>query len=385
MKKYIIICLLSITLNAVGQVKTYTSNYQISESDASVGTVPYKVIIDEGKLDKTYNGYVKLIDLQQNSILLTLRTKYLKTTNDEDGTTYWFKIYGSPKFNVVKECLWAKPQNIKGNIYRSIIIFSNYDDNGTRINDLGFLSNATTDKRRNDAVETNNAPSIVVTGTVYQVVAQKAYFYDLTEYGASRRNGYLVEGERITALKEKDGLVYCEFTNVTTKKTSKGWISKDCLDKPNSIITPVNTDNSAYTVLLKYDGRYTQEVNFFKQSLVVAELKKIMGNNYSMFVNNFLSSCTGVQIIVRNKVVIVDTFIPHAGPYNRGILFIDAVNHQSFLYWNDSEGKNHFYGKTPVSNIMAHCIEQQLQTNQQYAADPDRAIMQGILKKATVK
>ncbi|TSD66407.1 hypothetical protein FFF34_003110 [Inquilinus sp. KBS0705] len=384
MKRYLIALLLFVNFNCFGQLKTYLSSYQISESDASVGTVPYKVIIDEGKLDKAYNGYVKLIDVQQNSTLLTLKTKYLKTTNDEDGTTYWFKLYGNPKFNVVKECLWAKPQNIKGNIYRSIIIFSNYDDNGTRINDLGFLSNVTSDKRRNDAVETNNAPSTVVTGTIYQVVAQKAYFYDLTEHGASRRNGYLVKGEPITALKEKDGLVYCEFTNVTTKKTSKGWISKDCLDKPNSIIPPVNTDNSAYTVLLKYDGRYTQEVNFFKQPIVVTELKKMMGNNYSKFVSTFLSSCAGVQIKIRNKVLMVDTFIPHAGPNNRVLFFIDAINHQSFLYWNDSDGKNNFFGKAPVSNIMKHCMEQQLQTNPQYGVDADRSIMKIVLEKATL-
>ena len=129
------------TIGQTNTLKTYLSNYQISESDASVGKVPYKIIIDDTKLNSTTSGYVKLIDLEQNTTLLTLKLKYWKTTKDEDGLTYWFNLYGNAKFNVFKICNWTQPQNIKGEIYKSIIIFSLYNEYGTRISDLGFLSN----------------------------------------------------------------------------------------------------------------------------------------------------------------------------------------------------------------------------------------------------
>lgn len=124
-------------------LKTYLSNYQISESDASIGKVPYKIIVDDAKLNRNVSGYVKLVDLEQKSTLLTLKLKYWKTTKDNDGITYWFNLYGNAKFNIFKICNWTERQNIKGKLYKSIIIFSLYDEYENRISDFGFLGNKT--------------------------------------------------------------------------------------------------------------------------------------------------------------------------------------------------------------------------------------------------
>lgn len=223
---------------------------------------------------------------------------------------------------------------------------------------------------------------IALKGLQYIVVAEKAYFYDITNTGGSRRKAYLVEGEKIIGLKEIEGYIYCEFTNSITKKISKGWILKTCLDTANpNILTPKSIDKSPFSTLLKLDGEYTQNVNFFNKPIIILELKKLLINDFQKFASDFLRFSAGVPIEVRNKVLFVDTFVPHAGPNNRALLFIDIINHESFLYWNDSNGNIKFYGKNPISKNMAYFIQQQLKNNMQYKDNPDRLILENLLSK----
>ena len=122
-------------------VKTYISNYQVDEASVTASTANFKIIIDETKLSAETNGYGYIKFIQQNEVLMNLKTKYWKTTKDEGGTTKWFNLFGSAKFNILRITNYQKPQNVKGEVYKSIVILSNYDADGTRLNDLGFLSN----------------------------------------------------------------------------------------------------------------------------------------------------------------------------------------------------------------------------------------------------
>ncbi|SDS84309.1 TPR repeat-containing protein [Mucilaginibacter mallensis] len=63
----------------------------------------------------------------------------------------------------------------------------------------------------------------------YTVTTDRAYFYNNPADVQSIRKGYLVAGENIVGSEESNGFVYCVFTNSTTMKSSKGWISKSCL------------------------------------------------------------------------------------------------------------------------------------------------------------
>ena len=121
-------------------IKNYLSNYQISETDGTIGKTIFKIVIDDKNLNDKVEGFVKLIDQKQKNTLINLKTKYFKTVKDKDGTTYWFHLYGNEKFNVLRVCNWSEIQNIEGKNYKSIVIFSLYEDDN-RISDLGMLCN----------------------------------------------------------------------------------------------------------------------------------------------------------------------------------------------------------------------------------------------------
>lgn len=62
----------------------------------------------------------------------------------------------------------------------------------------------------------------------FKVVADRAYFHNEAE-DASRRSAYMIPSEDvITALEEKNGFIYTEFTN-SRGQTSKGWLRKQDL------------------------------------------------------------------------------------------------------------------------------------------------------------
>ena len=62
----------------------------------------------------------------------------------------------------------------------------------------------------------------------YKVVADRAYFHNEAN-DASRRSAYMIPSEEvITALEEKNGFIYTEFTN-NRGQTSKGWLRKQDL------------------------------------------------------------------------------------------------------------------------------------------------------------
>ena len=222
-----------------------------------------------------------------------------------------------------------------------------------------------------------------VAGREFIVIAPKAYFYDLTSNGLNRRKAYLVEGEKVDAQSEQNQYIYCEFTNASTKATTKGWIAEECLGSSAKIpATPAIAAASPYHPFLMYDGQLFQDVKFFNNPTAVALLKQLLKGDYQRCLTEFLSFANGPVISVRNKVLILPAFIPNAGPHNKMLLFIDLANEDSFLYWDDRNGNVKYYGKTPVSNNMLYVMRQQLNNNEQYKAGADRLMLLSIIVKA---
>jgi len=237
-------------------------------------------------------------------------------------------------------------------------------------------------KKQEDAVPGQTTGGSVV-GREYIVIAPKAYFYDMTSNGLSKRKAYLVEGEKVVALNEQNLYIYCEFTNASTKVTTKGWIAEECLGSKAKIpATPAITAASPYHPFLNYDGRFFQEVKFFNDPTAIALLKQLLKNDYQRCLTEFLSFANGPAISVRNKVLILRAFIPNTGPNNKMLLFIDLANQDSFLYWDDRSGNVKYYGKTPVSTNMLYVMRQQLNNNEQYKAGADRSMLLSVIVKA---
>jgi len=76
--------------------------------------------------------------------------------------------------------------------------------------------------------QSDYSDSTQATGINYIIITPRAYFYTFPDSNYKRK-AYLVDGENIVGLRDSVGFVYCVFTNSITKKTSKGWIMKDCL------------------------------------------------------------------------------------------------------------------------------------------------------------
>ncbi len=85
---------------------------------------------------------------------------------------------------------------------------------------------------KNDDLSPNDG-NYETKNVLYIVTSKKVYFFNTPGEVNSRRKAYLVAGENITGLKDTLGYIYCEFTNLVTKKTSKGWIQKGCLQEVN--------------------------------------------------------------------------------------------------------------------------------------------------------
>ncbi len=211
-------------------------------------------------------------------------------------------------------------------------------------------------------------------GANYIVVSPRAYFYDLSVNGEFKRKAYLVYGERISALKVKNGYMYCEFINSATKKTSKGWILQSDLDKT---VSDEGTDakkirNHNFEELVKFNGKRIQKnnmtsTNFFSNPLIEKELGRIFGNDYEGFWVEAINPHLEGNIVIKNNTLFLYEYNKSADPkisYDI-FLFIDLQEKQTFLYSNynvvyngDVAEKN--YGDTPPSENIRNFIKNQL-------------------------
>lgn len=108
----------------------------------------------------------------------------------------------------------------------------------------------------------------------YKVLASRAYFHN-TPDKASKRVSYLIpSNDVITALDEKNGFVYTEFTN-SRGQTSKGWVSKqdlislDIWAKKKSEVKTEPRLNPADVSLQLQDARVLMQDNELKEALYI--------------------------------------------------------------------------------------------------------------------
>lgn len=214
----------------------------------------------------------------------------------------------------------------------------------------------------------NKAPTAPTdnSGNNYIVIAQKTYFYSSNTKGGvgQRRPAYLVEGEKILALKEADGYVYSDFTNPTTKKVTKGWICKMDIEKSNDEPDEVQINkidvNSPFNSLKKYDGVHQDVKKVYADPVIAGILRTIIGTDFANFNKDFLSSPLVGDVYVRHNVLYIKSFVMHNATANASF-FIDLKAGKSFLYWN-TFNKNYddllkTYGEVPLSSGIVNFIK----------------------------
>ncbi|MET3978345.1 TonB family protein [Mucilaginibacter sp. UYP25] len=225
-------------------------------------------------------------------------------------------------------------------------------------------------------------------GNKYIVIAQKTYFYSFNAKGGvgQRRPAYLVEGEEFEGLKEFEGYIYSDFTNPTTKKTTKGWILKMDIEKLDD--QPEETQinnidaNSPFNSLKKYDGEHQDVKKVFADPVVAGILKTILGTDYVNFNKDFLSSPLRGDVYVRHNVLYIKSFVTHYASTNASF-FIDLKSGKSFMYWNtfnkDYQDLLKTYGEVPLTSAIVNFIQRYKTDMQNFIIDYDMRLLDEIL------
>lgn len=144
MKNILLLTAILFSLAMKGQqTKIFTSDYQVSEEAVRTFTIPYKITVVDPKEKNVREGLIKLWDIKYNYQFSNNKITYLKTEKDEDGTTVWYTLYNNPKFNIFKIQYYSTPIKKGDKSYKTLLIFSLYDENNIRVSDLGMLANPT--------------------------------------------------------------------------------------------------------------------------------------------------------------------------------------------------------------------------------------------------
>jgi TonB family protein len=252
-------------------------------------------------------------------------------------------------------------------------------------NSAGALTTYAYSLQQQDA--SNKAPTDN-SGNNYIVIAQKTYFYSSNTKGGVGQRGpaYLVEGGEFIGLKEFQGWVYSDFTNPTTKKTTKGWISKMDIEKledqPDEAQINNIATNSPFYSLKKYDGEHQDVKKVFADPVVAGILKTIIGTDYVNFNKDFLSNPLRGDVYVRHNVLYIKSFVTHYAPTN-ALFFIDLKTGKSFLYWNTFDAKYadllKTYGEVPLTSGIVNFIQLYKVDMQNFLIDNDMRLLDEIL------
>jgi len=220
----------------------------------------------------------------------------------------------------------------------------------------------------------------------YIVTAQKAYFYDKTPYGGSRKKAYLVEGEIITSQKEKDGFIYVEFTNAILKKITKGWLCKTDIEikSDEQGILQINkiSANSPFAQLVNFDK--AEDVKKVYNNVIISQdLKRIMGTKYPAFYKEFISNDITGDVTVRHNVLYIKSFLIHNATVN-AYYFIDLHTGQSFLYSsaadNDGDTVSKIFGSKPLPPAIAEFVKLYLISNKDFIDESDVGTLNKLLE-----
>jgi len=228
------------------KIDKYLSNLGFSYNNSSGNEYSYlrRVPFGSNTFMVAYkNQIVDVVAWTEYSTNLQNVLSEIKSTGFEDGAgSNYYKMYSF--------------KNYHRNILLTLIVRVDMNDFQVTIGKIN--SSKPIERTNNNKEAASEMPSSIKTKTTddvqiierepFLVISQKAYFYNFNNNDITQRKAYLVKGEGITALNEKKGYVYCEFTNSKTNKTSKGWILKSCLATIKDNITSVTPLDVAISV-----------------------------------------------------------------------------------------------------------------------------------------
>jgi hypothetical protein len=110
-----------------------------------------------------------------------------------------------------------------------------------------------------------------------------------------------------------------------------------------------NLSQKNWQTLEKYVGTFPFRSGFLKDSIVISELKRILGSDYDSYLKHVALSGCG-KIVQNGKILISDISQLHVGGYE-SIILLNISKQKGYLFWLSSTvSKKDFkiYGDKPV-------------------------------------
>jgi len=172
-----------------------------------------------GWMSKSENGRILIYNDREKSIEYTYFSKV-----EFEKMSKSIESYGFIKENTIN----AKDQTLVAYSTASYILLLSETDAPNKTKYPSEMYRITITKKENhDDEPTQSKPSADNTDIANYEILHKTHFYS-TPNDNDMLNAYLVEGEKLEALREENGFVYTEFTNPKGEITV-GWIKKSDL------------------------------------------------------------------------------------------------------------------------------------------------------------
>ena len=142
-------------------------------------------------------------------------------------------------------------------------------------------------------------------------------------------------------------LSYFQF-NITAVKVEK--VKDESIKKSQTQI-------DEWVSLKKYIGTFPTENDFFKNPIIVNELKRILGNDYKSYCDHVSLSGCG-SMVNENNLIYGNISQDHVGGYDSQI-YIDIQNKKIYLFWLSSIVRDKtykIYGDRPIPNEILKLI-----------------------------
>jgi len=128
-----------------------------------------------------------------------------------------------------------------------------------------------------------------------------------------------------------------------------------------SFVLQSQAQTSTWDSLKKYIGTYSKDTNFFQNSIIKNEMKRILGNDYKNYQSFFsLAGCGEIEF--QYGLMYGDVSQEHVGGYN-SIFFVNIKDKKMYLFWlqrtvGDKQYK--IYGDKPIPADVLNLIEKEM-------------------------
>jgi hypothetical protein len=155
------------------------------------------------------------------------------------------------------------------------------------------------------------------------------------------------------------------FLASCTTKESQNSIDRTSLRSSNDTLhSKPNIQTSNWNDLKKYIGTYSKDTDFFQNTIIKNELKRILGSDLKAYEEHLALSGYG-EIEYKYGLMYGDVSQLHVGGFS-SLFFVDIRNKKMYLFWLDGTvgaKKYKIYGDNPIPANVLNLIEQKMNTS----------------------